>query len=430
MTFPLFAMVGSLLLFFLMGTPLGVAMLLAGVIGLFFGGHPDPLNFVLLRLWGGSVSFVLTAIPLFIYLAELVVKNRQMELAFRGLAPWVSLLPGRLIHVNILGSALFAAVCGSSSATCAVIAKVTLPELMKRDYPRPLVFGTLIGATTLGILIPPSIPLIIYGGIVGESVRLLFIAGVIPGVIITIMFIIYVVIVSKIRYPISHIEEYSWKDRVAALRFLLPMLILVISMMGGMYLGWVTPTEAAAWGIFVTIILSIFLKTFRFRDIFEALPPSMAICSMVLLIYSGAGVMGTALAYLGGAKSMLNFVIGLHLSPYVVLIIVYVIYLILGCFFDGLSILVITTPILYQLLVTSLGFDGIWLGVVIVILIEIACITPPVGFNLYIAQGMTGAPLAELVRSMMPFLYILLLGLLIFTLWPEIVTFLPSIASK
>lgn len=428
MELTLAVMLGSLVLLLLMGVPIGLALLLTGVLGLFAAGHPNPANFAVLRLWAAGDSFILTAVPLFIFMAELAQRTRIMDLAFRSIAPWAALIPGRLLHSNVIGSALFAAVSGSSAATCATVTTLNLPELRRRGYPMRLVLGSLAGPSTLGILIPPSIILIVYGALVMESIRLLFIAGIVPGLLLAFMFSAYLGVASFfLPAPSAEAEAYTWQERWRNLPGLLPIGFLIVGILGGIYLGWVTPTEAAAWGVLAVVLIGLALRSLTPRAVWEALLPSVQTTSMVLLIYVGAAMLSTALAYVGAARVLVEWVSGLAVSRYVILVGLYAIYLVLGMFFEGFAILVMTAPLVHPVIV-KLGFDGVWFGIVLTVLIETALITPPVGFNLFIVQGVSGESLRDVIVSTFPMVIVLLVGLAVLTVWPGVALWLPSLA--
>lgn len=417
---------GSLVVFLLMGIPIGFALLIAGVLGLFAAGHPNPANFAIFRLWAAGDSFILTAVPLFIFMAELAQRTRIMDLAFRAIAPWAALIPGRLLHSNVIGSTLFAAVSGSSAATCATIATLNFPELKKRGYPMRLVLGSVAGPSTLGILIPPSIPFIVYGALVMESIRLLFIAGILPGLLLAFLFSSYLAVASFfLPAPSREAAAYSWPERWKNLPALLPILVLILSILGGMYLGWVTPTEAAAWGVLCVVLIGLVLRSLTLQAVWQSLLPAVQTTCMVLLIYIGAAMLSTALAYVGVARAVVEWATELAVSRYVILMGLYVVYLILGMFFEGFAILVMTAPIVHPV-IKALGFNGIWFGVVLIILIEIALITPPVGFNLFIIQGVSGESLQDVIISTFPMVLVMLVGLALLTIWPQIALWLPS----
>jgi C4-dicarboxylate transporter, DctM subunit len=424
----LVAMAGSLLVFLLVGVPIGLALLIAGIVGLFAAGHPNPANFAALRLWAAGDSFILTAVPLFIFMAELAQRTRIMDLAFRSIAPWAALIPGRLLHSNVIGSTLFAAVSGSSAATCATMATLTLPELQKRGYPMRLVLGSLAGPATLGILIPPSIVLIVYGALVMESIRLLFIAGVVPGLLLAFLFSSYLGVASHFfPPPAAEASAYGWRDRWRNLPALVPVIALILGILGGIYLGWVTPTEAAAWGVLGVVLLGLILRTLTLRTVWQSLLPSVQTTCMVLLIYVGAAMLSSALAYVGAARAAVEWVSALPVSRYVILVGLYAVYLLLGMFFEGFAILVMTAPLVHPV-IKGLGFDGIWFGIVLTILIEIALITPPVGFNLFIVQGVSGASLRDVIISTSPMVLLMMVGLALVTIFPEIALWLPRMA--
>jgi tripartite ATP-independent transporter DctM subunit len=419
----------GLLLLFLLGSSLwiGFALMGAGVISLVWF-RDLPIERVLAGdLWGRLNADELVTLPLFILMGDILYHTRLSESLFRGLAPMVQRLPGGLIHVNVLGCTVFAAVSGSSAATTATVGRMTLVELQKRGYDRDLSLGSLAGSGTIGLMIPPSIPMIVYGILAEVSILELFIAGIVPGLLIAVLYTGWIML-AVWRNPAaqpSERERYSWGERLRALGELLPVLFLISLVIGSMYSGLASVTEAAAIGVGGALLIAIFQRTLGWDSLKQALLATVRTCSMIGLIMAGALFLSKTMAMLGIPAATASWVGSLGLSPYMLILMLLLVYLVLGMFIDGLSAMVMTLPVALPLVVAA-GFDPIWFGVFIVVTIELSNITPPVGFNLFVIQGMTGEPQARVAMAALPFCALLLALIVLMTVWPQIALWLPA----
>jgi len=373
----------------------------------------------------------LVALPLFIIMGEFLFRTRLSQALFSGLAPWMGLLPGRLLHVNIVGCSIFAAISGSSAATTQVVGRISLTELLRRGYSRDIAIGSLAGAGTLGFLIPPSTVMIIYGVLAEESVLRLFTAGFIPGFLLASCFMALVMVRTSVRRDLipeseRRLRHVSMKERLAALRELGPAIFLILCVLGSMYGGIATPSEAAAVGVFGAIIVSGLQRGLSLKALRDVALSSMQTCSMIGLIIVGATVLGNVTSFLGIAAKLANFVSDLGLSPFLLIVALTVVYLILGCFLEGFSMIVTTLPVVAPL-VAAAGFDKVWFGVFLVIVVELAQITPPVGFNLFVIQGITGDGIGYITRVTLPFVAVMLAFIALLTIFPQIVLWLPTV---
>ena len=383
--------------------------------------------------WNILTTQELLALPLFILMGELLFRTNLSRSLFTGLAPWAGLLPGRLIHVNVIGCTIFAAISGSSAATTQVVGRIALTELLKRGYSRDIAVGSLAGAGTLGFLIPPSNILIIYGVLADVSIIKLFTAGLIPGLLLAGCFMAWVMIHTTIRkdlVPESEraLRNLSWSERFASLKDLAPAIFLIACVLGSMYGGIATPSEAAAVGVLGAAIVALAQRSLTWDAVRQIAIGSVVTCSMIALILLGASILGSAAAFLGIPAKVAAFVQGLGLSPFQLMLALVVFYLVLGCFLDGFSMIVMTLPIVLPI-VKMAGFDPIWFGVFVVLVVEMAQITPPVGFNLFVIQGITGDSLSYLARVTMPYLLIMVVFTMLLVLFPQIVMFLPNALS-
>ncbi|MVW72608.1 TRAP transporter large permease [Bordetella sp. 15P40C-2] len=375
-------------------------------------------------VWSSSTRWELAALPMFIWMGELMYRTDISERLFRGLAPLVSMLPGRLLHVNVLGCTLFAAISGSSSATTATVGKITIKNLKERGYSEKLAIGSLAGAGSLGLLIPPSVVLIIFG-VVGEvSISKLFMAGVLPGLMTAAFYVIYVMIVSSTgKNAVPPAPKYSWRDRIRGLYDISPIVALVALIMGGLYSGVVSPSEAGAASVAVSLLYILLSGQFSIRLMRESLASTVNISSMLCAIIIAANFLSTAMGYLNVPASIANGIASLELNPYVLILVLALFFTLLGLFLEGVSITVMTLPITLPLVVQA-GFDPVWFGVFLVIAVEMATITPPVGFNLFILQGLTDKSLGYVARAAFPFFLIMLLSGVLITIFPEIALWL------
>ncbi len=383
--------------------------------------------------WNILTTQELLALPLFILMGELLFRTNLSRSLFTGLAPWAGLLPGRLIHVNVIGCTIFAAISGSSAATTQVVGRIALTELLKRGYSRDIAVGSLAGAGTLGFLIPPSNILIIYGVLADVSIIKLFTAGLIPGLLLAGCFMAWVMIHTTIRkdlVPESEraLRNLSWSERFASLKDLAPAIFLIACVLGSMYGGIATPSEAAAVGVLGAAIVALAQRSLTLDAVRQIAIGSVVTCSMIALILLGASILGSAAAFLGIPAKVAAFVQELGLSPFQLMLALVVFYLVLGCFLDGFSMIVMTLPIVLPI-VKMAGFDPIWFGVFIVLVVEMAQITPPVGFNLFVIQGITGDSLSYLAKVTMPFLLIMVIFTMALVIFPQIVMFLPNLLA-
>lgn len=414
-------MVGLLMI----GIPIGPIMMSLGMVaGWLSFGWPflDSIGSV---IWGVHNENILTAIPVFILMGELLLRSGIADGMYRGLSVWLTGLPGGLLHSNIGCCALFAATTGSSVACAATIGTVALPELDKRHYAKPLALGSLAAGGTLGILIPPSVALLVYGSLTNNSISKLFVGGVIPGALLTLSFMTYILLES-LRNRGGHDRTATWTDRLAVLPMLLPPLIVFFVVMGSIYLGIATPTEAAALGIAAALLFAWQAGRLSLAMLHPCFVRTAQLTGMILLIITGAFVLNLAMSMLGIAQAMTKLVVDMQLSLNMLILALIVFYLILGCFLDVLAMQVATIPIVYPI-VTAVGGDPIWLGIFIVLMSEIGMITPPVGMNLFVIQGVRrdGGPLREVIQGAWPFVIIMLLFTLLLTMFPELVTWLP-----
>nr|MBP7530768.1 TRAP transporter large permease subunit [Ottowia sp.] len=378
-------------------------------------------------IWGSASSWTLTALPLFVWMGEILFRTRLSESMFRGLAPWVTWLPGRLLHTNVIGCAIFAAVSGSSAATCATIGKMSLPELGKRGYPEGITIGSLAGAGTLGLLIPPSIIMIVYGVAADVSIAKLFIAGVLPGILLAALFSGYLM-----AWALMNPGKVPRPDRVMSLgerlhesRHLIPVVILIAAVLGSIYTGVATATEAAAVGVVGSLLLSLVQGSLNWQTFRDSLMGATRLYCMIALILAGAAFLTLSMGYIGLPRHLAEYISGLGLSPFVLVVALALFFIVLGCFMDGISIVVLTMGVLLPT-VQAAGIDLIWFGIFVVVVVEMAQITPPVGFNLFVLQGMTGKDIAYIARVTMPFFFLMCAMVLLLWFFPQIATWMPG----
>ncbi len=416
-------------LFALLGTGVWIGLALAGVawIGMeLFSARPAG-DAMAVTIWGSSSSWTLTALPLFVWMGEILFRTKLSEDMFKGLAPWMEKLPGRLLHTNIIGCAIFAAVSGSSAATCATIGKMTLPELLKRGYPEDKVIGTLAGAGTLGLLIPPSIIMIVYGVTAEVSIAALFIAGVIPGILLAGLFMCYIMAWALLNPdkvpPIDRATTFS--EKLYASRHLIPVVLLIIAVLGSIYTGLATATEAAAVGVVGSLIISGVQGSLNWATFRDSLMGGTRLYCMIALILAGASFLTLSMGYIGLPRHLAEWIGGLGLSKFALIVALMVFYIILGCFLDGISMVVLTMSVILPT-VQKAGIDLIWFGIFIVLVVEMAQITPPVGFNLFVLQGMTKRQLPYIAKVTLPMFYLMIVALGLVYFIPELITWLPQ----
>ncbi|MGY4830177.1 TRAP transporter large permease [Sphaerotilaceae bacterium SBD11-9] len=416
-------------LFLILGSGVWIGLTLSGVawIGMqLFSSRPAG-DAMAVTIWGSASSWTLTALPLFIWMGEILFRTRLSQDMFRGLAPWMQHLPGRLLHTNVVGCAIFAAVSGSSAATCATIGKMSLPELSRRGYPESMAVGSLAGAGTLGLLIPPSIIMIVYGVSADVSISQLFIAGVLPGMLLALIFSGYIAAWSW-RHPElipAADAPMSLREKLRASRSLIPVVLLIVAVLGSIYSGVATATEAAALGVLGSLILSAMQGALSWRTFKESLLGGTRLYCMIALILAGAAFLTLSMGYIGLPRHLAEWIATLGLTRFQLVVALTVFYVILGCFLDGISMVVLTMGVILPT-VQKAGIDPLWFGIFIVVVVEMAQITPPVGFNLFVLQGMTGREIGYLSRTALPFFLLMALTAVLLYVFPQIVTFLPQ----
>ena len=418
----------SVLLFFL-GSGIWVALSMIGVsaIGMMLFTSRPVGDAMATTIWGTASSWTLTALPLFVWMGEILFRTKLSENLFKGLSPWMQKLPGGLIHVNVVGCALFAAISGSSAATVATVGKMSIPELRKRNYPEKILLGSLAGSGTLGLLIPPSIILIIYGVAVQESIAKLFIAGIIPGIMIALIFMSYVIIwslINKKEMP-KILEEYSFLEKIKRSKQLLPVILLISAVIGSIYTGVATATEAASLGVVGALILSYFQKSLTLETFKSSLLGATRTSCMIAFILAGSTFLSLAMGFTGLPRNLAIWIQGMELSPYVLILVLMIFYIILGMFLDGISAVVLTMAII-EPMIRQAGFDMIWFGIFLVIVVEMAQITPPVGFNLFVLQGMANKDMGYIARSAFPLFLLMVLAVILVVIFPEIALWMPE----
>jgi tripartite ATP-independent transporter DctM subunit len=418
------------LLFALLAGGLWIAMAMSVVayVGLLlFTSSPPEVN-LFQAYWGATASWTLAALPLFVWMGEILFRTRLSEEMFEGLAPWLGWLPGRLLHVNILGCGIFAAVSGSSAATCATIGKVALPELRRRGYDERMSLGSLCGAGTLGLLIPPSIIMIVYAVAAEVSILKMFVAGVLPGILLIALFsgcIVVWALLNPEKTPAA-LERLPLRERLRRSRNLIPCLALIVFVMATMFTGYATATEAAAFGVLGSLAIAWWSRTLTWTNFRASLMGATRLSCMIMFILAGAAFMSSCMAFTGIPRALAEWVATLNMSRYGLLAALVVIYVLLGMVIDGISMIVLTMTIVLPM-VQGAGIDLIWFGIFIVILVEIAQITPPVGFNLFVLQTMSGRDINYVARASLPFFFMMLIALGVVIAFPALSTWLPDL---
>jgi tripartite ATP-independent transporter DctM subunit len=412
-------------LFALLGGSVWVGLALVGVafIGMeLFTSRPAG-DAMITTIWTGASSWTLTALPLFIWMGEILYRTRLSGDMFRGLAPWMRWLPGGLLHTNIAGCTIFAAVSGSSAATLTTVGKMSIPELRRRGYPEYMIIGTLAGAATLGLMIPPSLTLIVYGVSINESITKLFLAGVIPGLVLAGLFMLYIIGWYFLRLGERPRPEprMSIGKMFHDSRFLLPVLALVFIVIGSMYFGWATATEAAAVGVVGALLLAAMQRSLTFETFFASLMGATRTSAMIALILMGASFLSLSMGFTGLPRALAGWIDEMQLSPIVLIAALTVFYIILGMFLDGISSVVLTMAIV-EPMIRQAGIDVIWFGVFVVVVVEMAQVTPPIGFNPFVLQGMTQHEISYIARTAIPMVLLMVLMVIILVVWPELAT--------
>lgn len=425
------------LLLFLMVVMLAVgvwvafALLITGIVAMMLLSNAPIGPVLATTIWGHSHSWALAALPMFILMGEILLRSRLSDDMFKGLAPWVGRLPGKLLHVNIFGCAIFAAVSGSSAATAATIGKMSVPELKQRGYPESLIIGTLAGSATLGLLIPPSIILIVYGVATEQSIARLFIAGVIPGAMLVLFFAAYVVIVSVARPKLipQNTERFTFSQKLVASKRLIPIFLLIAGVIGSIYLGVASPTDAAAVGVVFSVVLAWWNKSLSVAMLKQSLLGATITSCMIAFILAGAAFLSVSMGFTGIPRNLASWIGSFDLSSFALLAALTVFFIILGCFLDGISVVVLTTSIIMPMVEQS-GIDPLWFGIYLVIVVEMSQITPPVGFNLFVIQGLTGINILKVAKYALPFFLLLLFAVIAIVIYPPIVTYLPDLMTR
>lgn len=425
---PVSAVILGLLILFLGGSIwIGIALFLVGM-GSFFVFSDVSFGSILANIaWNNTSGAAMMALPFFIWMGEILYRSKISENLFRGLSPWMDAIPGRLIHVNIMACTFFAAVSGSSAATTATVGKITIPELAKRGYDHGLSIGSLSGAGTLGFMVPPSMVMLVYGIIGDVSIGKLFIAGFIPGFMLAGMFSGYIFLRCLISPELAPRGEdrYTWKDRLKSLPAIAPVALLVLFVLGSIYAGWATPTEAGALGVVGAFFFAAVSGSLDWRVFKASLLGAVRTSCMIMFIVMGAAYLSNVFGYLGITRALTKAVTEMGLSPYMLIVILTVLYMILGCLVDGFSMIVMTAPIVLPL-IEAAKFDTVWFGIYLVLMIELAQITPPVGFNLFVISGLNNDPLSTIARAAFPFFLLMLLATALLTVFPEIALYLPG----
>jgi C4-dicarboxylate transporter, DctM subunit len=418
-----------LVLFLLLGTGVWVGLALLGVawVGMeLFTARPagDAMATI---IWTASSSWTLTALPLFIWMGEILYRTRLSEDMFRGLSPWMAGLPGGLLHTNIVGCTVFAAVSGSSAATLSTVGKMSVPELRRRGYPEHMVVGTLAGAATLGLMIPPSLTLIVYGVTVRESITRLFIAGILPGLVLAALFMAYVAIYAKVSrsYRPQLDARMGYGARLRNSKLLIPVMLLIILVIGSMYLGFATATEAAAFGVIGALALAAAQGALTRASFGESLMGATRTSAMIALILAGAAFLSLSMGFTGLPRALAEWIGGMELSRFQLMMALLVFYIVVGCFLDGISAVVLTMAVV-EPMIRQAGIDVLWFGIFVVVVVEMAQITPPIGFNLFVLQGMTGHEIGYIARAALPMFLIMVAMVFLLIAFPELATWLPE----
>jgi C4-dicarboxylate transporter DctM subunit len=421
------ALIAGLLLVLGSGLWIGLSLLGVALVAMEFFTQRPVGDSMALTVWGSTSSWTLTALPLFLWMGEILFRTKLSEDMFKGLAPWLNRLPGRLLHVNVIGCTIFAAVSGSSAATCATVGKITLPELKRRGYPDDIAIGTLAGAGTLGLLIPPSIIMIVYGVAANVSIAKLFIAGVVPGIVLALLFMGYIAVwalFNKDKVPAAD-ADMGFTAKLAASRHLIPVVSLIGVVLGSIYTGVATATEAAALGVAGSLALAAIERSLSWDTFRQGLVAACRVYCMIGLILAGAAFLTLAMGFIGLPRHLAEFIGSLNLSPVMLILGLMVFFIVLGCFLDGISMVVLTMAVLLPT-VQKAGIDLLWFGIFVVLVVEMAQITPPVGFNLFVLQGLTKRDLTWISRTALP-LFLVMIGAVALVLFvPSLVLWLPG----
>lgn len=421
-------MVGTLVVCLALGVWVSIALFVTGLVGVLLFSNAPLTSVLATNIWSTSAEWSLAALPLFIWMGEILFRSRMSSDLFSGLAPWMRSLPGRLGHVGILAAGIFAAVSGSSAATCATVSKVAIPELKARGYDEKLIIGSIAGSSTLGLLIPPSIILIVYGVAAELSIARLFVAGILPGVMVVLLYMGYVMLWSFKNHDKVPPKEapLSFWEKIKSTRTLLPVVLLIAGVIGSIYLGLASPTDSAAVGVAIALLLSWWFGDLSWKNFKEGLVSATLTSAMIALILAGSAFLTIAMGYSNLPANLARWIADMGLNSYVFLAVLTVFFIALGCFLDGISIVVLTTAILLPA-VQAIGLDPIWFGIYLVLVVEMGQLTPPVGLNLFVLQGMTGRDIVYISKAALPFFLLLILAVVLVVVFPDIALYLPQI---
>ena len=425
--------IGGILLVLMMvlltgGVWIAMTLAICGWVGQAFFTSTQPGLNLFSAFWESNASWELAALPLFIWMGEILFRTKLSEEMFTGLAPWLNRVPGRLFHTTILGCGIFGSVSGSSAATCATIAKVSLPELTKRGYDEKIAIGSLATAGTLGILIPPSITMVVYAVAADASIIRIFLAGFLPGFLLMALFSGYIAwwsIRNKEKMPPPE-PATTFKEKMRLSKNLIPCALLIVFICWSLIAGWATATECAAYGVVGSLALAMWSKSLTWINFNEALMGATRTSCMIMFILAGAAFLTKTMAFTGVPRELAEWVNSMNLSPYALIACLVVVYLVLGTALDGISMIVLTAAVVMPM-VQKAGFDLIWFGIFVILLVEIAEVTPPVGFNLFVLQNMTGKDSNTIAVAAIPFFFCLVLCIILVTVFPQIVTILPDL---
>ncbi|WP_424686156.1 MAG: TRAP transporter large permease [Halarcobacter ebronensis] len=429
-------LIAVMFVFLLSSLWIGVSLMLTGIIGMLLFDHNLPPvisvydkigDLLASSLYDALNSWSLAALPMFILMGEILYKSSISTRLLNGLKPWLAFIPGGLLHVNVAACSLFAAVSGSSAATTATVGKITLEELKNRGYSKMLAMGSLAGSGTLGYLIPPSLIMIIYGVLSDVSIGKLFVAGLLPGLLLASLYSFYIMYRAKVDPSIlpKEKEVFTLKDRLNSFKDLAPIFSLIGLVLGSIYGGFATPTEAAALGVLGSLILAFYFKSISIEILKNALLNSVKTSVMIGFIIAGAVFLSQVIGFLGIARAMSEFIAGLGLSPMMLILLIGVMYIILGMILEAISIVVMTLPIVLPIIILA-GFDPLWFGIFLVFMVEMAQITPPVGFSLFVIQGISNEKIQTILKATFPFFILMIVTVVLITVFPEIVFFLPD----
>lgn len=424
-----FVLLAALIFILGSGVWIAVAIGIVGYIAMVLSASVPVGSVLATTVWSASASWTLAALPLFIWMGEILFRTRLSEEMFRGLSPWLQWLPGRLVHVNVVGCGIFAAVSGSSAATCATIGKIALPELEKRGYDPGISLGSLAGSGTLGLLIPPSIPMVVYAVTANVSVLQVFLAGFLPGLLVMVLYMGYIMgwsLLNPSKVP-PRDPPMPFRQKLRQSTKLIPTLLLILAVFLSLVLGFATATECAAWGVTGSLLLARWSGTLTRKTFFESIMSATRLTCMIMFILAAASFATAAMAYTGIPAALAEWVKGQNLTPSMLALYLSVMYIILGCLIDGISMIVLTAVVVLPM-IQQAGLDLIWFGIYLILHVEMAQITPPVGFNLFVLQNMSGKDTLTVARAALPFFVLLLAAVFIITEIPQIALFLPQLA--